>query len=670
MDLQTTEMLKKIVRSGNEYISTEALMDFLSVSDRTVSNYWKKISLFLQDIDAEQFFSCDGKGFAFTGTEKDRMLIAEAVTQMSFYDYHLNSEERPWVIFLYLCAESSPVTIENFENILCVSRTTVITALRAARALAEEHRLSFRENTHYGISLEGNEFERRELILKAAEALRVKDSWYLKGHSFNPFTTLFEELFHLNKFEQITRSSIQNLKTSLDLHISDRKFYRLSFLLCLIMSRVSSSQSVLFDYRQEDYVQHELLADTLLQSLKKGGTPDSCEIRYLAYKLKELHITEQDITNKYSELYISMVVKHLLQRLEFHYKTPFNSDIMLSGYLCAHIRACYRRVMEKERLCNPLLEDIKKEYPDDFDLLKNNIYILENSLNISLNDDEIAYILMHILAAVERKKANSYIPGIVVACNTGMATGSLLAALIQKRMNVRIVAICQIQNLDEIVSSNDVDLVVSTIPTACSSVRTLVLNAIPTEKDFQNLHSAILDLQENVQAAALSTPPRPETSEQPKEFVSLDQLIDTNSILLDKEASGWKEAIIAAGELLLWKRCITVNYLNSMLDLVSQYGPYIVLTKGIALAHAAPTDGHLAPGFSMVRFKEPVIFDHECNDPVSIVFSFTVPNTPAYTYTILEFMHMLRTPSFLKEMMRVKTPQEALDYILSSFHTH
>lgn len=668
MDLQTTEMLKKIVLSGKEYISTEALMDFLSVSDRTVYNYWKKISKFLHDIGAEQFFSCDGKGFAFTGTESERTLIAGAVTQMSFYDYHLNSEERPWVIFLYLCTESSPVTIENFENILCVSRTTVITALRAARTLAEKYHLSFQENTHYGISLEGNEFERRELILEAAEALRVKDTWYLKEHSFNPFTTLFEELFHLNKYEQLARSSILSLKTSLDLHISDRKFYRLSFLLCLIMSRMSNVQSVFFDYRQEDHVQHELLADTLLQSLRKESSPDSYEIRYLAYKLKELHIKEQDITNKYSELYISMVVKHLLQRLEFHYKTPFTCDSMLSGYLCAHILACYRRVMEKERLCNPLLEDIKKEYPADFDILKNNIYILENSLNISLNDDEIAYILMHILAAVERKKANSYIPGIVVACNTGMATGSLLAALIQKRLNVRIIAICQIQNLEEVVNSNDVDLVVSTIPASCTSVRTLVLNAIPTENDFRNLYRAILSLQENTQTVSSPVLP-PEENEPPHELICLEQLIDTDSILLDKEAASWKEAIIAAGELLLWKRCITVNYLNSMLDLVSQYGPYIVLTKGIALAHAAPTDGHLAPGFSMVRFKEPVIFDHECNDPVNIVFSFTVPNTPAYTYTILEFMHMLRTPSFLKEMLRVETPREALDYILSSFHS-
>lgn len=669
MDLQTTEMLKKIVLNGNEYISTEALMDILSVSDRTVSNYWKKICLFLHDINAEQFFSCDGKGFVFTGTAQDLNTVTQAISSMSFYDYHLNSEERPWVIFLYLCAESSPVTIKNLENILCVSRTTVITALRAARTLAEEHHLSFHENTHYGISLKGNEFERRELILKAAEALHVKDSWYLKSHSFNPFTTLFEELFHLNKYEQLVRTSIQSLKVRLDLHISDRKFYRLSFLLCLIMSRVSSSQSVFFDYRRKDYVQHELLADTLLQSLQKGDAPDIYEIRYLAYKLKELHITEEDISNKYSELYISMVVKHLLQRLEFHYKTPFNSDSMLSGYLCAHILACYRRVIEKERLCNPLLEDIKKEYPNDFDLLKSNIYILENSLNISLNDDETAYILMHILASVERKKANSYVPGIVVACNTGMATGSLLAALIQKRLTVRILAICQIQNLEEIVTSNDVDLVVSTVPVACSSVRTLVLNAIPTEKDFQNLHNAILDLQENV--LAVSSPMLvQEDNELSKQLISLEQLIDTDSILLDKEASSWKEAIIAAGELLLWKRCITVNYLNSMLDLVSQYGPYIVLTKGIALAHAAPTDGHLTPGFSMVRFKNPVIFDHEYNDPVNIVFSFTVPNTPAYTYTILEFMHMLRSPSFLKEMLRMETPQEALDYILASFHTH
>ena len=107
MDLQTTEMLKKIVRNGNEYISTETLMDFFSVSDRTVFNYWKKICPILQDIDAEQLFSCDKKGFVFTGTEQDLIAVAQAVSSMNFYDYHLNCEERPWIIFLYLCADSS-----------------------------------------------------------------------------------------------------------------------------------------------------------------------------------------------------------------------------------------------------------------------------------------------------------------------------------------------------------------------------------------------------------------------------------------------------------------------------------------------------------------------------------------------------------------------------------
>lgn len=63
---------------------------------------------------------------------------------------------------------------------------------------------------------------------------------------------------------------------------------------------------------------------------------------------------------------------------------------------------------------------MQQNYRKDFDILKEHIFILENSLNIALNNDEIAYILMHILAALERQKTDSYIPVLVVACNSGM----------------------------------------------------------------------------------------------------------------------------------------------------------------------------------------------------------------------------------------------------------
>ena len=307
---------------------------------------------------------------------------------------------------------------------------------------------------------------------------------------------------------------------------------------------------------------------------------------------------------------------------------------------------------------------MQQNYRKDFDILKEHIFILENSLNIALNNDEIAYILMHILAALERQKTDSYIPVLVVACNSGMATGNLLAALIRKHFHVRIAAICQMQNLEETVAAHHADLVVTTISTTFHAVRTLVVNAIPTKEDLTDLQNAITLLQETHMNTSFPEQTFLEVKDC-ADSVPLSSLIDEDSILLDSSAGTWKEAIIAAGELLLWKRCITVNYLNSMLNLINQYGPYIVITKGIALAHATPSDGHLKAGFSMVRLKKPVIFGHADNDPVSVVFSFTVPDKPAYTSTILHFMHAIRNPDFLTRIMKCKTPDETLNEILT-----
>ena len=663
MDSLTNTMLKQIIQLNKSFIPAEDLISFLSVSDRTVYNYWKKIEKFLQDYHIEHFLSYDGKGFVFSRNNRQCKTIATIISHMDFYEYHLNSEERPWVILVYLCAANEPITIKNLEDILSMSRTTIINALHSVRGLIEETDLVFEENTHYGVSLTGTEYERRELIFRTAEALHVMDDWHLKEQSFNPFVNLFSELFHMNRYENKVRTAIRHMTDELNLQLSDSKFYRLQFILCVLLDRIEN-YPVFIPNEIEEPVQQKMLAGTLLQQFKNHITPDIQETCYLAYRLQQLHISNLDISGEINETYINMVVIHLLQCLEVHYKTTLTSDSMLTQYLCAHITACYRRLKQSEHISNPLLTDMQQNYRKDFDILKEHIFILENSLNIALNNDEIAYILMHILAALERQKTDSYIPVLVVACNSGMATGNLLAALIRKHFHVRIAAICQMQNLEETVAAHHADLVVATISTTFHAVRTLVVNAIPTKEDLTDLQNAITLLQETHMKTSFPEQTFLEVKDC-ADSVPLSSLIDEDSILLDSSAGTWKEAIIAAGELLLWKRCITVNYLNSMLNLINQYGPYIVITKGIALAHATPSDGHLKAGFSMVRLKKPVIFGHADNDPVSVVFSFTVPDKPAYTSTILHFMHAIRNPDFLTRIMKCKTPDETLNEILT-----
>lgn len=73
-------------------------------------------------------------------------------------------------------------------------------------------------------------------------------------------------------------------------------------------------------------------------------------------------------------------------------------------------------------------------------------------------------------------------------------------------------------------------------------------------------------------------------------------------------AEDFREAIFAAGELLVSAGIATAEYSSAMVRVVEELGPYIVLIEGVALAHANPGDGVIRNGFSVVKLREAVDF--------------------------------------------------------------
>jgi len=93
-----------------------------------------------------------------------------------------------------------------------------------------------------------------------------------------------------------------------------------------------------------------------------------------------------------------------------------------------------------------------------------------------------------------------------------------------------------------------------------------------------------------------------------------------DSILIRENVSDRELAITIAGELLVNSGKVEPSYVQSMLDAVAKFGPYIVIAPGIALAHGKPGDNVIDTGLSLLVLKTPINFEHQQNDPVSLVF--------------------------------------------------
>jgi ascorbate PTS system EIIA or EIIAB component len=100
--------------------------------------------------------------------------------------------------------------------------------------------------------------------------------------------------------------------------------------------------------------------------------------------------------------------------------------------------------------------------------------------------------------------------------------------------------------------------------------------------------------------------------------------LDDQSILLGAKARDWREAVRLAGTALERGGRTTRQYAEEMVRMIEEHGPYVVISPGLALAHARPGPSVKSDGLGVVILETPVEFGHPYNDPVKIVLGLAV----------------------------------------------
>lgn len=104
-----------------------------------------------------------------------------------------------------------------------------------------------------------------------------------------------------------------------------------------------------------------------------------------------------------------------------------------------------------------------------------------------------------------------------------------------------------------------------------------------------------------------------------------------------EHVADWREAVRTAAGLLVDLGVADTEYVEACVASVAKNGPYIVLTKGVALAHAQVEAGVTSEGIGLLRLAEPVVFGHPANDPVDLVFAFSTSGGDAHMAMIRRF---------------------------------
>lgn len=662
MNKQIYALLKKIITTPERPLRLTEISEAFGVSKRTIYNYGEELFDYLTSLGVCETLLFDGKEFRFTGTSAQRSYIIASMNSLTFYEYRLSGRERQFILLCLLICSETPVKNDTLKELLCVSRNTIINDLQAIKLKSKAYHTHFLKSTQDGLWFVGPENDKRTFLLDS-----LLSDWDYEecfaAQPINPCTLYITNILKIIKYRSLAEACIKQTEVMLDLEISDADFYRILFILIFQIGRIQTGHQAQDIQTSEFPLSLVRFSQAVGDTLKSKVNWISAETAFFIKTLKDMDIVLKINSTPQDSVLFAMIIKEFLQNVSFSYKMDFLSDSLLLEYLCAHISACCHRLQSGKKLENPYLLETQNRYAKDFAIIKQNIYILENGLNISLSDNETAYILMHILASMERGKLNHYVPNILITCSSGMATGNFLAMQITKYFHVQLVDICPAHKAAEMIKNKNIDLIISTVPLDSLPVPSLTVSVLLTETDLTEIR-AFLNTLEGKRKISLSDQSRLSTfslSITLNEKTMFLKLFSSERILLDKEITDWKEGIIAAGELLLWQKKITVNYLQQMIDLVIKYGPYIVIAPGIALAHASPQDGVIEPAISLLRLKQPVAFGNHQYSPVSIILACAVYDTPEYANILIRLMTLLRRPDF-SVMMKSADSEAILTY--------
>lgn len=139
--------------------------------------------------------------------------------------------------------------------------------------------------------------------------------------------------------------------------------------------------------------------------------------------------------------------------------------------------------------------------------------------------------------------------------------------------------------------------------------------------------------------------------------MSLPPVPDT-AVVLRADAADWRAAVRLAGRALTRSGATTSDYADRMIAVVEEFGAYIVIAPGLALAHARPGPDVRREGLAVVTLAAPVAFGHPHNDPVRVVVGIAVANAEEHVAFVAALANVFNDPRAVSRIATAATVDE------------
>ncbi|HEL0563076.1 TPA: transcription antiterminator [Streptococcus equi subsp. zooepidemicus] len=496
LDKKSYDLLSYLIRL-KEAETVMAISAALGQSRRKIYYHLDKINEALPSHVA-QIVSYPRVGILLNSEQK--AACQQLLNEVTDYHYVMKGDERRSLSAIYIAVATERVTLDKLMMINDVSRNTILNDLAELR----EELSSYNNKIQlHATKAKGYYFDCHPMAL-IQYLYKVLAGVYQGGNS--SFIELFDHKLSetqglsayfskevLDYFHEYLFLSQASLGKTINIQDSQFMLQILPFILLSYrnMQLHSETKTALKSdfnliWKRKEYQIAKALANELYHNFKLHL--DDIEVGMVAMlmlsfrKDQDHHVESQD----YEQM--RATIGDFIDQLELRYQLHFTHKKDLLRQLTRHCKALVYRKAYGIFSINPLTDHIKEKYEELFAMAQSCAVILEQAWQISLTDDDVAYLTIHLGGELRHSHADWDKTKLVIVSDDGIGIQKLLLKQCQRYLpNCQIEAVFTTEQYQSVFDLMSVDIVVSTTDALEALVPILIVNPILSDDDIIRL---------------------------------------------------------------------------------------------------------------------------------------------------------------------------------------
>lgn len=688
MDKEIVSILQVLLNST--LITADELQEESNASKRQITYRINKINDILKVKKVPLIYLRADKDIIVKKDTKDaiREILEKNYSKNTYY---FSKTERLLYMYLMLFINLEDISINHFIDSIKVSRSTVNLDFKDLIPELEKKNIKVKNNRINGYYLVGNEMEiRRVLIKNIIETLSNEKS----SRVFD----IFIEEYKLDSFEEAKKIILKLVKKYEITFVEDR-LIEFIYIFIFLKARMYSNRIVI----QENIdipniavmssMKEYKFARELLEVYESKEKIKSHNIMYISAWILGISVgnDEEDTEDR---AVISKIVNKMMTKFGYLSGVYYISQEKIFKRLYSHFRPAYYRLLFKLPIYNPICEKVKEEYRLVYRIVSNAMKEFCGLFGEDIQEEELAYLTMHFATLFSDKKEfdGPRKRRALIVCSNGVGSSAILhAELTSLFPDLHFLPILESSELENI--SESVDIVFTTNYKAeglKTDVPVIKVSPVMTPKEKYKVTREVYiqlgdiflrqpkidEVMDIIKKYAKVTSESMLSSEllayftQIENFTSkegegpmLSDITNETLIKLRIKAKDWEEAIRQSASVLVENNKVTEAYVDAMVNSAKASGPYIVITKHVALPHARPEAGAKEIAIGIATLENPVEFGNDNNDPVKYIFCLSAIDNNSHLRAMSELVELLEEEEFFRVLDNAKEANEIIDFI-------